>query len=222
MRKLMVLPMAGLLALSVAGPVAAGPNVSNTSGTGDTIYGEWSTANGYGYVFLGEESGNYGGYGGRVPGRRRVGRVLAVPDEPVKARPPRGHDPGEGDYGFVGTRTYGYAYDVTDRPLAPARDRPCDRHVELFTETVDECNGVYGGDAVAEGATSRSLSPPPDRSRRSGDAAPTRSRPSSTAHQSSRGTERLASGSAVAAGSIDVTFSYAYMSMISWSEHINS
>ena len=49
MRKLMVLPLAGLLALGVVGPVAAGPNVSNTSGKGETIYGDWSTAGGYGY-----------------------------------------------------------------------------------------------------------------------------------------------------------------------------
>ena len=34
MRKLMILPLAGLLALGVVGPVAAAPNTSNMSGSG--------------------------------------------------------------------------------------------------------------------------------------------------------------------------------------------
>ena len=46
MRKFMVLPLAGLLAFSVAGPVAAGANVSNASGSGQSIYGEWSAEDG--------------------------------------------------------------------------------------------------------------------------------------------------------------------------------
>ena len=60
MRRLMVLLMAGLVALGVAGPVAAGANVSNTSGSGETIYGEWSGSGTYGSVYLGEDSGARG------------------------------------------------------------------------------------------------------------------------------------------------------------------
>ena len=56
MRKLMVLPLAGLLALGVVGPVAAAPNVSNTSGGGESIYGEWSADGAYGDVSVGEDS----------------------------------------------------------------------------------------------------------------------------------------------------------------------
>ncbi len=218
MRKLMVLPMAGLLALSVAGPVAAGPNVSNTSGTGETMYGEWSTANGYGYVFLGEESGQ-GGYGD-VYQEEGTWVECSPSDEPVADTKDTG--PGEGEYGFVGTRTYGYAYDVQidlSRRLETGRATGT---VELYTETVDECNGVYGGDAVAEtGSIEVTLAGVGPLGTFKGTGS--YKIPSEfNGHQSSRGTERLASGSAVAAGSIDVTFGYAYMSRISWSEHTNS
>ena len=46
MRKFMVVPMAGLLALGIAAPAAAAPNVSNTSGSGQSMYGEWASDGG--------------------------------------------------------------------------------------------------------------------------------------------------------------------------------
>lgn len=46
MRKLMVLPMAALLALAVAAPVSAGPNVSNSNGSALTAQGSWKSQDG--------------------------------------------------------------------------------------------------------------------------------------------------------------------------------
>jgi hypothetical protein len=124
--------------------VAAGPNVSNTSGTGETMYGDWSTPTGYGYVFLGEESGQ-GGFGD-VYQEEGTWVECSPSDEPVANTKDTG--PGEGEYGFVGTRTWGYAYDVQIDLPRRLETGHATGTVDLFTETVDECNGVYGGDAV--------------------------------------------------------------------------
>jgi hypothetical protein len=109
MRKLMVLPLAGLLALGVVGPVAAAPNVSNTSGGGESVYGEWSSGTTYGYVSVGEDS-EYGSYadiyqesGTYVecdPGAAGSGKGTPTTQDTTG---------GGGDYGFVGTRTWGYS-----------------------------------------------------------------------------------------------------------------
>ena len=130
--------------------------------------------------------------------------------------------PGEGEYGFVGTRTYGYAYDVQIDLSRRLETGHATGSVELYTETVDECNGVYGGDAVAEtGSIEVTLAAAGPLGSFKGTGS--YKIPSEfNGHQSYKGTERLASGSAVAAGSIDVTFGYAYMSKVSWTEHINS
>jgi len=218
MRKLMVLPLAGLLALGVAGPVAAGPNVSNTSGSGETIYGDWSTDTGYGYVYLGEQSG-YGGFGDIY---QESGTWVECEPTEEDVPSPKDTGPGDGYYGFVGTRTWGYAYDVKIDLSRRLDTGTATGTVELYTETVDECNGVYGGDAVAEvGAL---------------DVAVTGVGPLATfkgsgsykipsefnGHQNYRGKERQATGSVAAGGSIDAAFGFGYMSQVTWTEHINS
>ena len=222
MRKSMVLPMVGLLALGVVGPVAAAPNTSNTSGTGETIAGDWSTPNGYGYVFLGEETG-YGGFGDVYqesgewvecpPGSVGGGKGGAVAEDTT---------PGDGTYGFVGTRTWGYAYDVRIDFSKKFETGHATGSVELFTETVDECNGIYGGDSIPDSGTL--------------DVTVTGVGPLATfrgsgsykipaefnGHQNYRGKERAATGSIVAAGTIDTTFGSGYMSQVTWTEHTNS
>jgi len=222
MRKLMILPMAGLLALGVVGPVAAGPNVSNTSGSGETIWGDWSVDGGYGYVFLGEETG-YGGFGDIY---QESGEWVECPEgsEGGGKGGPETKDttPGGEYYGFVGTRTWGYAYDVEidfSRRLETGR---ATGSVELYTETVDECNGVYGGDAVAEvGAidvTVTGVGPLVTFKGSGSYKIPSEF----NGHQNYRGRERQATGSVVAGGSIDASFGYGYMSQVTWSEHTNS
>ena len=217
MRKLMVLPLAGLLALGVVGPVAAGPNVSNTSGKGETIYGDWSTAGGYGYFQLGEDT-NYGSFGDVY---QENGEWIECPPPEDGAPETKDTGPGEGYYGFVGTRTWGYAYDVTIDFSRRLETGSATGQVELYTETVDECNGVYGGDAVAETGTI--------------EVAVTGVGPLATfkgtgsyqipsefnGHQNYRGMERTAVGSVVAGSAIDASFTYGYMSQVTWTEHVN-
>jgi hypothetical protein len=218
MRKLMVLPLAGLLALGMVGPVAAGPNVSNSSGTGETIYGEWSTDTGYGYVYLGEESG-YGGFGDIY---QESGTWVECEPAGDDVPSPKDTGPGDGYYGFVGTRTWGYAYDVQVDFSRRLETGEATGTVELYTETVDECNGVYGGDAMAEvGALDVTVIGvgPLGTFRGTGSYQI----PSEfNGHQNYRGKERQATGSVLAAGSIDATFGFGYMSEVTWTEHQNS
>ena len=113
MRRFMVLPLAGLLALAIAAPVLAAPNVSNTSGSGKSIYGEWSSEGTYGYVFLGEEAGQ-GGFGDIYQESGEYVECDGALPPPDKGAPSPQDTTGGGEYyGFVGTRTYGWATDLT-------------------------------------------------------------------------------------------------------------
>ena len=181
MRKLMVLPLAGLLALGVVGPVAAGPNVSNTSGGGESIYGEWSAEGTYGYVFVGEDS-EYGGYGdiyqeerhvGRVrPGRRRAGQGHRQHEDTTRVKATTGSSgPGRG------------ATPKTSRSISRAGSTAGTRPARSSSTPRPSTSApaIYGGDAVAEVATLDVTVTGAVRSRRSAATAATRSRRSSTA-----------------------------------------
>lgn len=222
MRKFMILPMAGILALTIAGPAMAGPNVSNTSGSGESIYGEWSGEGTYGYVFAGEESG----YGGFVDIYQESGEWVLCPTAPVGGNEgtpaPTDTTPGDEYFGFVGTRTWGYGYDIQVDLSRRLETGTATGTVELYTETVNECEGIYGGDAVAEvGSLSLSVTGvgPLASFRGSGSYKI----PSEfNGHSNYRGSERQASGSIVAGSAIDATLGWGYMSKVTWTEHVNS
>jgi hypothetical protein len=214
MRKFMVLPMAGLLALAVAAPAAAAPNVSNSSGGGDTIYGEWYTDQGYGYVMLGQEAG----YG--------FGEIYQEIGEWVECAPagdggivPKDTTPGDGGYGFVGTRIWGYSKeDITVTLSRRLETGSGSGTMELYTETVDECAGIDEG---ASETVSIDVSVTGIGSLASFRNSGVYKIPSEfNAHQNLRGKERAASGSVVA-GSIDQSFDSASMSRVTWTEHVN-
>ena len=221
MRKLMVLPLAGLLVLGVVGPVAAAPNVSNTSGGGESIYGEWWAEGTYGSVSVGEDS-EYGGYADIYeesgmwvecdPGAVEPGKDTASTQDTT---------PGDGYYGFVGTRTWGYGEGLTVDLSRRLDSGHATGSIELYTATVDECAGDYGDEAVSEVVTldvSVTATGPLVSYRGHGSYK----LPSEfNGHENYRGKERAASGT-VSAGSIDATFSSAGMSVFTWSDHSNS
>lgn len=229
MRRFMVLPMAALLALAVAAPVAAGPNVSNQSGSGESIYGEWYDGTTYGYVFLGEES-SYGGFGDLYQESgawvlcepATVETVVKGTGKPSAEAVPTDTTPGEEFYGFVGTRTWGYAYDLTIEFSRRLESGTATGTVDLFTETVDECNGIYGGDPDFVSGTlvvEVSAAGPLASFRGSGSYQI----PSEfNGHYNYRGKERQATGSVDAAGVISATFDWAYVSQVTWTEHVNN
>lgn len=216
MRKFMVVPLAGLLALAVAGPAAAAPNVSNTSGGGDSIYGEWYTEQGYGYVMVAQEGGGYGGFGEFYEESGEWVECAPAGDGDVV---PKDTTPGDGGYGFVGTRTWGYAKgDITVTLSRRLETGSASGTMELYTETVDECAGIDEGssESVSINVTATGI----------GSLASFRNSgsykiPSEfNSHQNLRGKERAASGSVVA-GSIDRSFDFASMSQVTWSDHTN-
>lgn len=223
MRKFTVLPMAAILALTIAAPAMAGANVSNTSGGGESIYGEWSSEGTYGYVFLGEETG----YGGFADIYEESGEWVVC--DPAAVDPSGGKDdptiqdttPGDETYGFSGTRTWGYGFDLQITLSRRLETGSATGSVELYTETVDECNGIYGGDAVGEiGTINVAVTGVGSLASFRGSGA--YKIPSEfNGHQNYRGSERQATGSVVAGSAIDATFDFGYMSKVTWTEHTN-
>ena len=219
MRKLMILPLVGLLALGVVGPVAAAPNVSNTSGSGESIYGEWSAEGMDGYVSVGTDS-SYGDFAdiSQESGTWVECDTGAV--DPGKDTPTT-QDTTGGDYGFVGTRTWGYSDSVTVELSRRLDSGHASGSIELYTATVDECAGDYGEDAVSEVATLdvKVTAAGPLASFRDHGSYKVPSQ--FNGHQNVRGKERAATGTVSAGTSIDATFSNAGMSVLTWSDHNN-
>jgi len=220
MRKFMVVPMAGLLTLGIAAPAATAPNVSNASGTGQSIYGEWSSDGGSGYVSVGVDSA-YGAYA-EIYQESGTWVECAPGNEPPPDKGAIAYDttPGDGGYGFVGTRTWGYGADIEldlSRKLDTGRATGT---IELFNQTVDDCTGVSEDGPTEVGALDLKVTG-------TGSVASFRDSqfyklPSEfNGHATYRGRERQATGSLVAGGSIEVGLDPAYMSEVTWSEHTN-
>lgn len=220
MRKLMAMPIAAILALAISAPVAAGPNVSNTSGGGDAAFGEWYGDGVYGYVYVGQEHGQPGW--GDVYQERGEWVLCETAGGTESEIVVQDTTPGDETYGFRGTRTWGYAYDVEIDFSGRLTAGSATGSVELYTETIDECAGVYGGDATSEqGSLQMALTG-------EGSLATFRGfgsyqMPSEfNGHYNYRGKERRASGTLVAGSVIDAAFDWAYMSQYNWTEHINN
>ena len=222
MRKFMALPMAGILALTIVVPALAGANVTNTSGSGETIYGEWSSGGTVGYVFLGEETG-HGGFGEiyQETGEWVLCEPAAEGAIPGNGKPsPQDTGPADEVHGFVGTRTYGWAYDLTITLSRRLETGNATGSVELVTETVNECEGSYGEptsqvavlnvDLVGVGSLASF--------RGSGHYK----MPSEfNGHENYRGTERAATGSVRVGDAIDTTLGFGSMSKVTWTQHTN-
>jgi len=219
MRKLMILPLVGLLALGVVGPVAAAPNVSNTSGSGESIYGEWSAEGMDGYVSVGTDS-SYGDFAAISQESGTWVECDTGAVDPGKDTPTT-QDTTGGDYGFVGTRTWGYSDSVTVELSRRLDSGHASGSIELYTATVDECAGDYGEDAVSEVATLdvKVTAAGPLASFRDHGSYKVPSQ--LNGHQNVRGKERAATGTVSAGISIDATFSGAGMSVLTWSDHSN-
>jgi hypothetical protein len=129
MRKLAVFPMAGLLILAIAAPAAAGANVTNGSGTGSVINGEWSSDGVYGYAYLATDST----YGSWAEIYEESGEWIAC-------------DESDESYGFVGSRTYGWSEGITVTIDSRLNHGSASGTLEVATETVNECTGEYTSD----------------------------------------------------------------------------
>lgn len=205
MRKLTILPLAAALLLAAAGPVSAGANTSNTSGSGRTIQGEWYDTTSSGYVVLFEESGG------------SFGEFLAESGEWTLCNP--GASPEEEIYGFVGTRIWGWSSDVAISMTSKLTAASATGTFDIGVDTIDECTGTYDStydtaaisvDLVGEGSlvtfrNSGSFHVPGE----------------FNAHGQYRGQERSAAGSIDLGsfGSHDLDF--AVMAQYRWTDHTN-
>lgn len=212
MRKLLVLPMTGLLLMAAAAPVAAGPNTVNTSGSGQTIQGEWygdsdggSYGGSYGYLILFEETGG------------EYGELYEESGEWVLCA--SGPTPEDEVYGFVGTRLSGWAYDIDMALGSKLSTGTATAEFEIQVETVDDCAGTSDAsfdvatisvEVVADGrlamfTNSGSYKVPGD----------------FNSHSRSRGRERLAAGHVDLGDYGSRDFDFAIMAEFSWTEHSN-
>jgi hypothetical protein len=204
MRKLAVIPMAGLLVLAISAPAMAGPNVSNTSGSAQVINGEWYSDGAYGYAYFATDS-EYGAWGELY---EESGEWMPCDES------------GE-SYGFVGSRTYGWGEDLTVVIDSRLDHGSVTGTLTLYTETVNDCTGEYGGDGsdatVAFSADVEGI----------GDAARFRNSGSYklpgdfNSHGSQAGKERQASGSIDLDGAGARSFDFAILASISWRDHSN-
>ena len=146
MRRLLSIAAAGVLALALAAPAMAGANTSNTSGSAQIVNGEWSSETGSGYAYFATDSS----YGPSGEFYEESGEWIACDDT------------GE-SYGFVGTRTYGYASDVSIALDSRLDHATVTGTLELSSETVNDCTG--GSDTgkydTTNGDTTASRSAPP-------------------------------------------------------------
>ena len=133
MRKLIVLPMAALLALAVAVPVSAGPNVSNSSGSALTAQGSWySEAAGvetFGGLYAWQDSGASSAF---VEYFEQVGAY-------VDCTPA---DQTDESFGFQGEVRSGYGEGTLTLGRGYA-DAQASGTLTTVTTSVDDCTGDY-------------------------------------------------------------------------------
>jgi hypothetical protein len=204
MRKLAIIPMAGLLALAISAPAMAGPNVSNSSGSARVINGEWYSDEGSGYAYFASDS--QGGV---------WGEVYAESGEWIPC-----DESGE-YYGFVGSRTSGWSSDLSITIDPKLNHGSASGTLELFTETVNDCTGEYEGTGEP---TSVAFSAELD-----GVGSPVRFRGSGSYklpgefnnHSTQSGKERPATGS-IDLGDGSQSFDYAILATYSWRDHSNN
>lgn len=133
MRKFLVLPAAALLILTVAAPVSAGANVSNTSQSAVSAQGSWTSHTGdkesYGSIYAWQDSGSASAY-------------LEFYEESGQWVDCTPADDADDFYGFQGQYRYGYG----DGSLTIGRgqaDAHADGVMEIWTTVIDDCLGSY-------------------------------------------------------------------------------
>jgi len=141
MRKLMAIPMAGIMALTLAASALAGPNVGNSSGTVTLAQASWDTydsdTKGYGSMVVGQEQGgdSFVEYGeSSAEWVRCTGSD--TPD-----------DPDDDTFGTVGSNVWGYG----PATLAIGKNfgtATASGTIEAGRETFDECTDEYTYEAL--------------------------------------------------------------------------
>lgn len=147
MRKFMVLPMAALLALAIAVPVSAGPNVVNSSSSAVTAQGSWESHAGgvetYGGLYAWQDSGSSSAYI----------EFFEQSGEYVDCTPA---DDTDEFYGFQGQYRYGGGEGTLTVGRGSA-DAHASGTLEISTTVVDDCASTYDETTVGGVAVSLDL-----------------------------------------------------------------
>lgn len=215
MGRFLVLPLAGLLALAAAAPVAAGANVRNDSGSFREAYGTWGsfdegpeletygeffvvqTADGGYLEYLSESTGTYVECAGGEIGK---------------------DDTGGEYYGFVGTRTF--AWGETSLSLTRRlTDGSATGSIQFETSTIDECAGVWDVTASGDATLDLQLTGVGDLvSFKTSDSVKIPG--SLNGHSTYKGIQREASGT-IDFGLGSRTLDDAAMASVTWTDHCN-
>lgn len=143
MRRFMTIPLAGLLALTLAAPAMAGPNVGNFSGSVTIAQANWeawddaSQTYTYGYIAVGQEQGGEAFADFSESSQQYVQCTGAdTPD-----------DKEDDTFGAVGSNVWGYG----SPSLAIGKNfgtATASGTLEASRETFNECTGEYGYEAL--------------------------------------------------------------------------
>jgi len=205
MRRLAVIPMAGLLALAIAAPAAAGASVSNQSGTGKVLNGEWSGDGTYGYAYFGTDSA-YGAWG----------EVYEESGEWIPCDETREY------YGFVGDRIYGWTGDLTIVLDSRLNHGTASGTLEMVSETVNDCTGESGGSGEPTTVAFSAELDGVGRAARFRNSGSYKLPGELNAHSTQSGKERPATGSIDLGGAGMRTFDYGVLVTIVWRDHGNA
>ena len=133
MRKFMVMPIAALLALTIAAPVSAGANVANFSQSAMTAQGSWSSGTGgvetYGTLLAWQDAGSPSAY-------------LEFFEESGTYVDCTPADDTDEYFGFQGRYRYGFG----EGTLTVGRgmgDATAAGTLEVYTTVADDCAGTY-------------------------------------------------------------------------------
>ena len=139
MRRFMTVPLAGLIALAVAGPVAAGPNVGNFSNSATIAQASWD---GYdeatetyrsGFVAVSKEQGSSQAFAEYSQYQEQFVQCTGA-DTP--------DDPDDDSFGVISSNTWGYG----PASLAVARNyssASADGTLDAAREDFNECTGEW-------------------------------------------------------------------------------
>ena len=151
MRRFMAVPLAGLLALTLAGSALAGPNVGNFSGALTIAQASWDSHHeqagtfSYGYVAVSQEQGGSEAFAEYSQGREQYVQCTgaATPD-----------DPNDDSFGVVFSNVWGYGPATLSMGRSAAS---ASGTLEVAREDFNECTGEWGYEELQDFAFSLDL-----------------------------------------------------------------
>jgi hypothetical protein len=153
MRKLLAIPMAGIMALTLAASALAGPNVGNFSGSFTIAQASWdgydeaTDTYTYGYVAVSQERAGAPAFAEYADGSQRNFQCTGqwTPGDPT-----------DDTFGIIGETVWGYgpASLAIGRGMSTAS---ASGTIEVIRETFNECTGEYSSDELPDVAFSLEL-----------------------------------------------------------------